>query len=94
MKGWDSIPDGYGAVFEIAGAPLAARVLLRIPFLDRFAYPMMVRAGCGYLIRHPGARVATVPPDGGWTVVSAEQIDRILPRDKNRRTPKRLERRD
>lgn len=45
LEGWNSIPDGYVARFELGGAPWWLRLWFRAPFLDRFAYPVTVRRG-------------------------------------------------
>jgi hypothetical protein len=54
LIGWNSIPDGYGARFELKGAPWWLRVWFHTPFIDRFAYPVVVRRGFGFLGRIPG----------------------------------------
>ncbi len=69
LEGWNQIPEGYGADFDLPSAPLWLRTWFRTPLLDRFAYPQMVRRGLGYLTPHPG-----VPPDArgkvrtGWRI--------------------------
>lgn len=50
LEGWNHIPDGYGARFDVPSAPLWIRVLFHTPVLDRFAYPALVRRGHGYLL--------------------------------------------
>jgi hypothetical protein len=69
LEGWNHVPDGYGATFDVAAAPRWLRAWFRIPFLDRFAYPQLVRRGFGYLTPHPG----TLPAEredvrGGWRI--------------------------
>ena len=54
LQGWNEIPDGYGAWFDLNRAPLWLRLWFRTPFLDRFAYPVVVRRGFGHLTAHPG----------------------------------------
>ncbi len=49
FEGWDSIPAGAVAVFDWRAAPWWVRVLVRTPFLDRIAYPWMVRHGLAWL---------------------------------------------
>ena len=69
LEGWNHVPEGYGASFDVRSAPLWLRVWFRTPFLDRWAYPQLVRRGLGYLTPHPG-----VPPEereavaNGWRV--------------------------
>jgi hypothetical protein len=36
---------------------LASRTWFRTPFVDRLAYPILVRRGCGVLTRHPSVVV-------------------------------------
>ena len=67
LTGWNDIPRGYGARFDVASAPAWLRLLYRTPFLDRFAYPVLVRRGLGLLRPHPHWReeqLAVV--EGGW----------------------------
>jgi hypothetical protein len=54
LEGWNEIPDGYGALFDIRRAPLWLRLWFRTPILDKFAYPVVVRRGFGHLTAHPG----------------------------------------
>jgi hypothetical protein len=67
LEGWNQIPEGYGAWFDVASAPLWLRLWFRTPFLDRWAYPRMVQRGFGFLTPDPG-----VPPENrgeisaGW----------------------------
>ena len=71
LEGWNHIPEGYGASFDIASAPLWLRVWFHTPFLDRWAYPQLVRRGHGCLRPHPG-----VPAEqreavaGGWRLAA------------------------
>jgi hypothetical protein len=67
LEGWNHIPTGYGADFDVEAAPRWLRIWFRTPFLDRFAYPLMVKRGFAYLAPHPGVG----PEDrdevsGGW----------------------------
>jgi hypothetical protein len=64
LEGWNSVPDGYGASFETEAAPRWLRVWFRMPFIDRFAYPIMVRRGYAVLTPMPGHVLSEVPP--GW----------------------------
>lgn len=69
LEGWNHVPEGYGAWFDTASAPLWLRLWFRTPFVDRWAHPHMVRRGYGYLTPHPGE-----PPEtreeitGGWRI--------------------------
>ena len=49
LEGWNHVPDGCIASFDVVGAPAWLRGLVRIPLLDRFAYPLLVRGGFGFL---------------------------------------------
>jgi hypothetical protein len=55
FAGWNDIPVGYGARFDTASAPAWLRLLFHTPFVDCFAYPLLVRRGLGFL-----------HPDAGW----------------------------
>jgi len=67
LPGWNVIPPGYGARFDVAAAPLWLRVFFRTPFIDRFAYPLMVRRGHAYLAPSPDSAEKRDPfPIGGW----------------------------
>lgn len=54
LPGWNDLPRGYGARFDVRAAPVWLRILEALPFVDRFAYPLLVRRGHGYLSPHPG----------------------------------------
>lgn len=74
LEGWNSIPAGFGASFDLAAAPWWLRLWFRTPFLDRFAYPRLVARGHGWLTADPeasgdvesalarGWRIDTEPP--------------------------------
>lgn len=67
LAGWNDIPKGYGARFDIASAPVWLRILYATPFLDRFAYPQLVYRGLGFLAPHPGLSAAELDPvTGSW----------------------------
>jgi len=69
LEGWNRIPQGYGATFDVAAAPWWLRAWFRTPFVDRFAYPVMVERGYGWLCAHPGTTEAEREPvTGGWRV--------------------------
>jgi hypothetical protein len=59
LEGWNHVPRGYGADFDLRAAPLWLRAWFRTPFLDRFAHPQLVRRGFAHLTAHPG----TAPED-------------------------------
>ena len=67
LVGWNDIPAGYRAGFDLDGAPLWLRLWFRTPFVDRFAYPLAVRRGYGWLTPHPGVEPAPVG-DVGWRI--------------------------
>ncbi len=69
LEGWNDIPEGYGARFDARAAPGWLRVLFHTPFLDRFAYPLLVKRGHGYLRPSPHSAaqdLASVP--SGWRI--------------------------
>jgi hypothetical protein len=69
LDGWNSIPIGYGATFDVAAAPLWLRLLFQAPFVDRFAYPLLVKRGLGMLSPHPGWPSERLGPvTAGWRV--------------------------
>lgn len=54
LEGWNSIPERYGADFDLRSAPRWLRLWFHTPILDRYAYPVVVRRGYGWLSPHPG----------------------------------------
>lgn len=69
LSGWNDIPPGYGASFEVARAPAWIRILFKTPFLDRFAYPLLVRRGLGVLHAFPDRSPDELGPvRGHWRV--------------------------
>ncbi len=67
LAGWNDIPSGYGARFNTASAPAWLRILDGTPFLDRFAYPLPVHQGLGFLTPYPGwPATESEPVTGGW----------------------------
>jgi hypothetical protein len=67
LEGWDHVPRGYGAEFDVASAPWWLRIWFRTPFADRYAYPRLVRRGLGWLTPFPDCREQDREPvDGGW----------------------------
>jgi hypothetical protein len=80
LTGWNDIPIGYGAHFELRTAPIWLRVLYRTPFLDRFAYPALVRRGLGVLSPHPHwADGEQTTVTGGWRVDDDTQPGSVSP---------------
>ena len=66
LVGWNDLPLNHGATFD---APRWLRVWMRLPFLDRFGYPVAVRRGYGWLRPSPGyvadpADIAAARADG------------------------------
>jgi hypothetical protein len=67
LVGWNDIPCGYGAEFELDSAPWWLRAWFRTPFVDRFAHRLAVRRGYGWLSPHPGGEPGPVAEDG-WRI--------------------------
>jgi hypothetical protein len=75
LEGWNSIPDGFGASFDVAAAPWWLRQWLRTPFVDRFAYPHLVRRGLGWLTPHPGPTVDVTEAIGrNWRIAPDDYV--------------------
>lgn len=75
LVGWNEIPEGYGASFALHEAPPWLRWWFHTPFVDRFAYPLLVRRGNGWLLPHPGwptDRLGVV--SGGWRIRPAGHL--------------------
>jgi len=53
LEGWNHIPTGYGASFDLSTAPFWLRLLVHVPLLDRVGFPIAVHRGFGSLTRHP-----------------------------------------
>lgn len=67
LEGWDHIPRGHVADFDVASAPWWLRLWFRTPFVDRYAYPRLVRRGHGYLTPlHDCPAGDREPIGGGW----------------------------
>jgi hypothetical protein len=67
LEGWNHIPRGYGADFDVASASWWLRLWFRSPFVDRYAYPRLVRRGHGYLTPFPDYPAEDREPiGGGW----------------------------
>lgn len=67
LEGWNHVPIGYAADFDVRAAPRWLRLWFRTPFVDRFAYPRMVARGFGHLTPHPGVGPADREEVGaGW----------------------------
>jgi hypothetical protein len=67
LEGWNHIPRGYGADFDVVSAPWWLRLLFRTPFVDRYAYPRLIRRGHGYLTPDSGCTAGDREPIGdGW----------------------------
>ena len=75
LEGWNTIPDGYGARFETSRTPLWLRLWFRTPVLDKFAYPVVIRRGFGYLtpnLGQPADTLGEVAP--GWQVSPNNEV--------------------
>jgi hypothetical protein len=69
LEGWNNIPRGYGAHFDVAEAPWWLRAIFRSPLIDRFAYPMLVSRGYGWLTEQPGMESdPTAATERGWRI--------------------------
>ena len=78
LDGWNYIPKGYGLGWDLREAPLWLRFWFRTPFLDRFAYPVVIRRGFAWLNPHPWWREEDrerVP--SGWCVEERIRADRV-----------------
>ena len=53
LEGWNSMPNGYSARFDLNAAPRWLRNWAAVPFIDRFAYPLLVKRGFAYLTAQP-----------------------------------------
>lgn len=75
LEGWNQVPRGAGASFETASAPGWLRVLAATPVLDRFAYPLLVRRGLGWLQVHDAAVFdEQAAARAGWRVRPADYV--------------------
>lgn len=76
LVGWNEIPDGYGTWFDISRAPLWLRLWFRTPILDKFARPVAVRRGFGYLTPEPGLAAEQLGDVGpGWQIAPSEPVN-------------------
>jgi hypothetical protein len=74
LEGWNHIPRGYGATFDVRSAPWWLRLWFRTPFVDRFAYPVLVARGHGRLRAHPGTAPSDREPvTGGWLILDRDE---------------------
>ena len=75
LEGWNSIPQGSTAAFNVGAAPWWLRGLLRTPFVDRFAYPLLVRRGLGALdVVDPDVFDGDSALAEGWRILPREFI--------------------
>lgn len=75
LEGWNQVPQGAGASFETESAPAWLRVLAATPVLDRFAYPLLVSRGLGWLQVHDAAVFdEQAAARAGWRVRRAEYV--------------------
>jgi hypothetical protein len=81
-EGWNSIPDGFGARFDLRRAPLWLKLAYRTPFLDRATFPRLVDAGLGYLVPNsdtlPSTGAVALAEARGWKVVEEHELAAIL----------------
>jgi len=69
LEGWNHVPRGYGASFDTGSAPWWLRAWFRTPFVDRFAYPVLVKRGLGWLTAFPmSPGEVREPVAKGWRV--------------------------
>ncbi len=63
--------------WDMTRAPVWLRVWRLIPFIDRFAYPVMVRRHVAYLVPEPAwPEGERDPVPVGWLVVAAQPAER------------------
>jgi hypothetical protein len=70
ILGWNVLPEGYGLALSLDACPRWLKLWARLPLLDRFSYPVLVRRGIAYLVPHPSTPWQD-PSDleaQGWTV--------------------------
>lgn len=76
LEGWDHIPHGYSAEFDLTGAPLWLRQWFRTPFLDRYAHPLVVARGYAYLTMKDFVPAEEREPvASGWKLREADYRD-------------------
>jgi hypothetical protein len=75
LEGWDHIPEGYAARFDLTSAPWWLRWWHATPFVDRYAYPRLVARGFGYLTPNPDTpSELREPVHGGWRLTGPEDV--------------------
>ncbi|GAA1258613.1 hypothetical protein [Oryzihumus leptocrescens] len=75
LEGWNSLPEGAGVVFDSSEAPLWLRVLFHLPFLDRFAHPLLVARGCGFLsVDDPAIFDPDAATAKGWRILPEDYV--------------------
>ena len=68
-------PTGYGATFESQSAPWWLRAWFNTPLIDRFAYPLLIRRGFGWLTAFPTtADPHPEPLTHGWRIRPADYL--------------------
>jgi len=73
LEGWNHIPTGYGATFESQSAPWWLRAWFNTPLIDRFAYPLLIRRGFGWLTAFPTTTDQHPEPvTHGWRIRPAD----------------------
>ncbi|MHB8448863.1 MAG: hypothetical protein ACYDAQ_00085 [Mycobacteriales bacterium] len=72
IDGWNWVPRGYGLAWDLSRAPWWLRLWFATPFIDRFAYPVVIRRGYAWLVPHPGWSDDRDEIPAGWVVRSED----------------------
>lgn len=80
LDGWNYIPRGFGLQWDLTDAPLWLRAWFHFPFIDRFAYPLVVHRGFAWLTAHDPRDTdrEEVPP--GWRTAPPRTVTTSLRR--------------
>lgn len=74
MEGWNRIPEGYSATFDLAAAPRWLRAWFHSPLIDRFAYRLLVALGYGWLdVIHGAERDRDAAVARGWRILGDDE---------------------
>ncbi len=75
LEGWNSIPIGAEATFDLSAAPIWLKVIYHAPFIDRFAFPLLVARGHGSLSVTETTRFdAAAALAQGWVIMPEEYV--------------------